>query len=156
MEHGRPRLRQDKYPLLPYDFAREHREFLPIEQNQASFTVVAEKKISARTMYQELARGFCDLIFTVRSLRAQQEFRSTVDSRSITHAEGAESEFKLPTSRKTLTSSLSQIRSLPTEDLLSGANDAPIIKLINGVIEPSHQSLEHQTYTLSHTRIILL
>ena len=119
-------------PLLPYDFAKTQRVLA--YANQASLNVVSEKNI-APSIYQELVR-FLRSDFTVQVCGAAEfdqlltQHYSSNDSESELSTELSEN-FDLQSFANTLA---------PTEDLLSGANDAPIIKLINGVISQAIKS----------------
>ena len=112
-------------PLLPYDFAKTQR-VLAYKENSISY-VISERNLNT-PLYQELSRFLCsDFSSTVCSAsefdRLLTEHYSVKDDASINS--GLSDDFDLQSFANTLA---------PTEDLLSGANDAPIIKLINGVI----------------------
>ena len=111
---------------LPYDFARINR-VLAYSKDSKIF-VVSEKKLTLG-LYQELARSLrSEFIIETCSpkdfdLLLTQHYSSQGDSSDLT--DGLSDSFDLQSFANTLA---------PTEDLLSGANDAPIIKLINGVL----------------------
>ncbi|KRO34097.1 MAG: type II/IV secretion system protein [SAR86 cluster bacterium BACL1 MAG-120920-bin57] len=111
---------------LPYDFARVHR-VLAYSQD-SKLIVVSEKKLTSG-LYQELSRFLkADFQMEVRSpnefdLILTQHYSASGDESNL-NADFSEN-FDLQSFANTLA---------PTEDLLSGANDAPIIKLINGVL----------------------
>jgi general secretion pathway protein E len=119
-------------PLLPYDFAKTQRVLA--YENKTSLNVISEKNI-APSIYQELVRFLCS-DFTVEVCGVAEfdqlltQHYSSSDSESELSAELSEN-FDLQSFANTLA---------PTEDLLSGANDAPIIKLINGVISQAIKS----------------
>jgi|TARA_B110000438_G_scaffold63467_1_gene63949 general secretion pathway protein E len=111
---------------LPYDFARVQR--LLAYSKESKIYVIAEKQLTA-DMYQELSR-FLRADFKVEVCSPKdfdnlltQHYSANEDTSSLS-ADLSEN-FDLQSFANTLA---------PTEDLLSGANDAPIIKLINGVL----------------------
>ena len=111
---------------LPYDFARVHRVLAYLKESKLH--VIAEKKLSLE-MYQELSRVLrSDFLSEVCSPKdfdqlLTQYYSAEGDNPNLS-ADLSEN-FDLQSFANTLA---------PTEDLLSGANDAPIIKLINGVL----------------------
>ncbi|MDB9813684.1 GspE/PulE family protein [Gammaproteobacteria bacterium] len=111
---------------LPYDFAKVHRILAYLKESK--LFVIAEKKLSAG-MYQELSRFLrSDFYLEVCSPKdfdhLLTQHYSAEENNSSLGADLSEN-FDLQSYANTLA---------PTEDLLSGANDAPIIKLINGVL----------------------
>ena len=119
-------LSEDHITLLPYEFSNSLR-VIAVNKNKV-LSIHAEKKLSL-FLYQELAR-YLRKPFTV-TLCSSKEFDQLLtkyyalgEDDSEINAELAEN-FDLQSFANTLA---------PTEDLLSGANDAPIIKLINGVL----------------------
>jgi len=115
-----------KSPLIPYEFAKTQR-VIAIEENDV-LCVFSEQPLD-RHLFEELSRflavGFesktCSLVdFDI----LLTEHYSVNDESSIGNTD-ISSDFDLQSFANTIA---------PTEDLLSGANDAPIIKLINGVI----------------------
>ena len=115
-----------KSPLLPYEFAKTQR-IIAFEENQYA-QVISEQPLS-RHIFQELHR-FLSNNFKAHICSANEfdklltEFYSVGEHNGLGSADLSE-DFDLQSFANTLA---------PTEDLLSGANDAPIIKLINGVI----------------------
>ena len=112
--------------MLPYEFAKTQR-VIAFEENNAP-CVISEKSLN-RSLYQELSRYLCsDFLSKTCSVsefdQLLTEHYSINDEASIGNANFS-ADFDLQSFANTLA---------PTEDLLSGANDAPIIKLINGVI----------------------
>ena len=115
-----------KSPILPYEFAKTQR-VIAVENNDG-LCVISEKPLG-RNIFEELSRFFnasfisrtCSLIEFDNLLT---EHYSANDESSIGNSD-ISGDFNLQSFANTLA---------PTEDLLSGANDAPIIKLINGVI----------------------
>ena len=113
-------------PLLPYDFAKTQR--ILAYKGQHEFFVISEKNLTP-SLYQEISRFLCsDFISKVYAASEFDKvltlYYSVNEGDSDFNAELSEN-FDLQSFVNTLA---------PTEDLLSGANDAPFIKLINGVI----------------------
>ncbi|MDA7796930.1 GspE/PulE family protein [Gammaproteobacteria bacterium] len=111
---------------LPYEFARVHRLLTYWKETQ--LTVLSEKKLTS-SLYQELTRVLKAEFFV--EVCSPKTFDSMLTQQYSNHGDGAgftedfSENFDLQSFANTLA---------PTEDLLSGANDAPIIKLINGVL----------------------
>ena len=111
---------------LPYDFARVHRVLAYLKESKLH--VIAEKKLSLE-MYQELSRVLrSDFLSEVCSPKDFDQLLTQYYS-----AEGDNPNFSADLSENFDLQSFANTLA-PTEDLLSGANDAPIIKLINGVL----------------------
>ena len=113
-------------PLLPYEFAKTQRIIaFTIDQK---YQVLSEKPLT-KDLFQELYR-FLANHFDSRTCSVTEfdqlltEFYSIGDDSEFGGANLSD-DFDLQSFANTLA---------PTEDLLSGVNDAPIIKLINGVI----------------------
>ena len=115
-----------KSPLLPYEFAKTQR-VIAFEQDQQA-QVISEQPLT-KELFQELYRFLTNHFksYTCTPIEFDQlltEYYSAGDDDGISNSSLPEN-FDLQSFANTLA---------PTEDLLSGANDAPIIKLINGVI----------------------
>ena len=115
-----------KNPLLPYEFAKTQRVIAFEQDKQAQ--VISEQPLT-KELFQELYRFLTNHFksHTCTPTEFDQlltEFYSAGDDGGIVDSSLPEN-FDLQSFANTLA---------PTEDLLSGANDAPIIKLINGVI----------------------
>ncbi len=112
--------------ILPYDYVRE-RMIIALDSDEGC-SVYSPNKIDIRT-YQELSR-FLNKPFKIKKC-SSEEFNEI-----LTKSFGSKD------SSDTLSEELSDDFDLesfagniaPTEDLLNGNNEAPIIKLINGVI----------------------
>ncbi|NBW83936.1 MAG: type II/IV secretion system protein [Proteobacteria bacterium] len=115
-----------KTPLLPYDFAKTQRIIaFKIDQHAR---VISEQPLS-KNLFQELYRFLANHFESETCTPTEfdkllTEFYSVGDDDGFGGSSLSE-DFDLQSFANTLA---------PTEDLLSGANDAPIIKLINGVI----------------------
>ena len=115
-----------KSPLLPYEFAKTQRVIAFEKDQQAQ--VISEQPLS-KDLFQELYR-FLTNHFKSETCSPTEfdqlltEYYSADDDDALGGTSLSE-DFDLQSFANTLA---------PTEDLLSGANDAPIIKLINGVI----------------------
>ena len=124
-------LSESHYPTLPYEYAKSIRVLGYIKDNKSY--VFSEKKLT-RFIFQELTRYLLqDFKITICSPNEFDQLLTkyySSDDDSKMHAELSEN-FDLQSFASTLA---------PTEDLLSGANDAPIIKLINGVISQAIKS----------------
>ena len=119
-------LSESHHPTLPYEYAKSIRVLAYIKDSKSY--VFSEKQIN-RFIYQELSRYLLDdFEITVCSSNEFDQlltkYYSSGEEDSSFNAELSEN-FDLQSFASTLA---------PTEDLLSGANDAPIIKLINGII----------------------
>ena len=115
-----------KSPLLPYEFAKTQR-VIAFEKDQRA-QVISEQPLSKdlfQELYRFLANHFKSQTCTPTEFdQLLTEYYSANDDSGLGDASLSE-DFDLQSFANTLA---------PTEDLLSGANDAPIIKLINGVI----------------------
>ena len=119
-------IKSNNNSLLPYDFVRE-KNVIALESNNGC-TIFSPERVSIE-IYHELAR-YLNRDFALEICDSEQfnqlltKAFSTENNSDVFPNELNES-FDL----KTFANSIA-----PTEDLLSGSNDAPIIKLINGVI----------------------
>ena len=115
-----------KFNILPYDFVKENQ--IIASQNGEEYEVISPNKISP-TIYHELYKFLKkDFVFKKCSAVDFNELLTntfSVDNSSNNLSEELSDEFDL----QSFAGSISA-----TEDLLSGSNDTPIIKLINGVI----------------------
>jgi Type II secretory pathway, ATPase PulE/Tfp pilus assembly pathway, ATPase PilB len=112
--------------LLPYDFVRSKQ--LAAFQNGDECTVITPNGINL-DIYHELSR-FLEKAFVIKQCSLDEFDDLITKVFSSDHASGVLSEelsdeFDLASFANTIA---------PTEDLLSGSDDAPIIKLINGII----------------------
>jgi general secretion pathway protein E len=114
------------FNVLPYDFVKENQIILT--KNDEGLSVTSPNKISP-SLYHELYKFLKkDFVFNQCSADKFNELLTnsfTVDNTSNDISEELSDEFDL----QSFAGSISA-----TEDLLSGSNDTPIIKLINGVI----------------------
>jgi general secretion pathway protein E len=122
----------ENLPLLPYEFAKSVRVIA--FHFDSELLVHSEKKLSL-FLYSELSRYLLkpfkvNLCSSVDFDQLLTKHYSLGENESAISAELSEN-FDLQSFANTLA---------PTEDLLSGANDAPIIKLINGVISQAIKS----------------
>jgi general secretion pathway protein E len=122
----------ENLPLLPYEFAKSVRVIA--FHFDSELLVHSEKKLSL-FLYSELSRYLLkpfkvNLCSSVDFDQLLTKHYSLGENESAINAELSEN-FDLQSFANTLA---------PTEDLLSGANDAPIIKLINGVISQAIKS----------------
>jgi general secretion pathway protein E len=125
-------LSENNIPLLPYDFSKSLR-VIAFEKN-LTLQVHSEKKIPL-FLYKEISRYLrqpfdIKLCSSVDFDQLLTKYYALGEDESAINAELSEN-FDLQSFANTLA---------PTEDLLSGANDAPIIKLINGVISQAIKS----------------
>ena len=119
-------------PLLPYDFAKSLRVIAC--EDDSFLSVYCEKNLSL-FLYSELSRYLLkpfnvNLCSSIDFDQLLTKHYSMGEDESAINAELSEN-FDLQSFANTLA---------PTEDLLSGANDAPIIKLLNGVISQAIKS----------------
>ena len=116
----------ENFNLLPYDFVKENQ--IIVSKNAEGLTAISPNKI-APSLYHELYKFLKkDFVFNQCSSDEFNELLTnsfTVDNSSSDISEELSDEFDL----QSFAGSISA-----TEDLLSGSNDTPIIKLINGVI----------------------
>ena len=116
----------ENFNILPYDFVKENQ--IIVSKNAEGLNAISPNKISP-SLYHELYK-FLKKDFQFNQCSAD-EFNElltnsfTVDNSSSDISEELSDEFDL----QSFAGSISA-----TEDLLSGSNDTPIIKLINGVI----------------------
>ena len=113
--------------ILPYDYVRERMIIALVDKNEQC-NVYSPNIINIKT-YQELSR-FLNKPFVVNKCSAEdfnemltKSFGSKDSSDSL--SEELSDDFDLESFAGNIA---------PTEDLLNGNNDAPIIKLINGII----------------------
>ena len=116
----------ENFNILPYDFVKENQ--IIVSKNAKGLTAISPNKI-APSLYHELYKFLKkDFVFNQCSSDEFNELLTnsfTVDNSSSDISEELSDEFDL----QSFAGSISA-----TEDLLSGSNDTPIIKLINGVI----------------------
>jgi general secretion pathway protein E len=116
----------ENFNILPYDFVKENQ--IIVSKNAEGLTAISPNKI-APSLYHELYKFLKkDFVFNQCSSDEFNELLTnsfTVDNSSSDISEELSDEFDL----QSFAGSISA-----TEDLLSGSNDTPIIKLINGVI----------------------
>ena len=116
----------ENFNILPYDFVKENQ--IIVSKNAEGLTAISPNKI-APSLYHELYKFLKkDFVFNQCTSDEFNELLTnsfTVDNSSSDISEELSDEFDL----QSFAGSISA-----TEDLLSGSNDTPIIKLINGVI----------------------
>ena len=120
------KVRQNTFDIFPYDFVKENQVIA--NKTEDGYEVISPNKISP-DLYHEIYK-FLKNEFTLTSCEADKFNELLTNTFSINNAsndisEELSDEFDL----QTFAGSISA-----TEDLLSGSNDTPIIKLINGVI----------------------
>ena len=114
------------HSLLPYDFVRE-KNVIALESNSGC-TIFSPERVSIE-IYHELAR-YLNRDFALEICDSEQFNQLLTKAFSTENNSGVfPNELNESFELKTFANSIA-----PTEDLLSGSNDAPIIKLINGVI----------------------
>jgi general secretion pathway protein E len=117
---------KEKFNILPYDFVKENQ--IIVSQKTHGYEVVSPNKMTP-TMYHELHKFLKkDFVFNQCSADQFNEILTntfSIDNTSNDIYEELSDEFDL----QSFAGSISA-----TEDLLSGGDDTPIIKLINGVI----------------------
>ena len=118
--------------ILPYDFVRENDVIALL--NSDGYEILSPNKISA-DLYHEIQRYLkSSFRFTICDSDTFNELLTTsfsINSDSSDISEELSDEFDL----QSFAGSISA-----TEDLLSGSNDTPIIKLINGIISQAVKS----------------
>ncbi len=114
------------HSLLPYDFVRE-KKIIAVESNNGC-KIFSQERVSIE-IYHELAR-YLNRDFALERCDSEQ-FNQLLTNAFSTENNAGEFSDELNESfdLKTFANSIA-----PTEDLLSGSDDVPIIKLINGVI----------------------
>jgi general secretion pathway protein E len=116
----------ENFNILPYDFVKENQ--IIVSKNAEGLNAISPNKISP-FLYHELYKFLKkDFVFNQCSADEFNELLTnsfSVDNSSSDISEELSDEFDL----QSFAGSISA-----TEDLLSGSNDTPIIKLINGVI----------------------
>ena len=117
---------KEKFNILPYDFVKENQ--IIASQKTHGYEVISPNKITP-TLYHELYKFLKkDFVFNKCSADQFNEILTntfSIDNTSNDIYEELSDEFDL----QSFAGSISA-----TEDLLSGGDDTPIIKLINGVI----------------------
>ena len=112
--------------IFPYDFVKENEVIASLSEN--GYEVISTKMIT-ENLYHEIERfletGFVFKICDPSQFNELLTNSFSVNSSSADISEELTDEFDL----QTFAGSISA-----TEDLLSGSNDTPIIKLINGII----------------------
>ena len=119
-------VRQNTFDIFPYDFVKENQVIANMTKD--GYEVISPNKISPN-LYHEIYK-FLKNDFTLTLCNAENFNELLTNTFSVNNAsndisEELSDEFDL----QTFAGSISA-----TEDLLSGSNDTPIIKLINGVI----------------------
>ena len=119
-------IKSNNNSLLPYDFVRE-KNIIAVESNNGC-KIFSQEKVSVE-IYHELAR-YLNRDFALEICDSEQ-FNQLLTKAFSTENNAGEFSDELNESfdLKTFANSIA-----PTEDLLSGSDDVPIIKLINGVI----------------------
>ena len=119
-------VRQNTFDIFPYDFVKENQVI--VNMTKDGYEVISPNKISP-DLYHEIYKFLKnDFILTLCNAENFNELLTntfSVNNTSNDISEELSDEFDL----QTFAGSISA-----TEDLLSGSNDTPIIKLINGVI----------------------
>ena len=119
-------VRQNTFHIFPYDFVKENQVI--VNMTKDGYEVISPNKISP-DLYHEIYKFLKnDFILTLCNAENFNELLTntfSVNNTSNDISEELSDEFDL----QTFAGSISA-----TEDLLSGSNDTPIIKLINGVI----------------------
>ena len=119
-------VRQNTFDIFPYDFVKENQVIANMTKD--GYEVISPNKISP-DLYHEIYKFLKnDFILTLCNAENFNELLTntfSVNNTSNDISEELSDEFDL----QTFAGSISA-----TEDLLSGSNDTPIIKLINGVI----------------------
>ncbi|SVE62160.1 uncharacterized protein METZ01_LOCUS515014, partial [marine metagenome] len=119
-------IKSNNNSLLPYDFVRE-KNIIALEENSGC-KIFSQEKVSLE-LYQELSR-YLNRDFELEICDSEQFNQLLTKVFSTDNNSGVfPNELNESFDLKTFANSIA-----PTEDLLSGSNDAPIIKLINGVI----------------------
>ena len=117
---------KEKFNILPYDFVKENQ--IIASKDPHGYEVISPNKISP-DLYHELFK-FLKTEFAFKQC-SSEEFNElltntfSIDDTSSDISEELSDEFDLQSFAGSITA---------TEDLLSGGDDTPIIKLINGVI----------------------
>ena len=123
---------KEKFKLLPYDFIKENQ--IIASQSADGFEVISPNKISSaiyHELYKYLKKDFNLKICSTDKFNELLTNTFTIDDASNDISEELSDEFDL----QSFAGSISA-----TEDLLSGGDDTPIIKLINGVISQAIKS----------------
>ena len=119
-------VRHNTFNIFPYDFVKENQVIANITKD--GYEVISPNKISP-DLYHEIYKFLKnDFILTLCNAENFNELLTntfSINNASNDISEELSDEFDL----QTFAGSISA-----TEDLLSGSNDTPIIKLINGVI----------------------
>ena len=125
--------------ILPYDYVRERMIIALVDKNEQC-NVYSPNIINIKT-YQELSR-FLNKPFVVNKCSAE-DFNEML-TRSFGSKDSYDSLSEELSDDFDLESFAGNIA--PTEDLLNGNNDAPIIKLINGIIS---QAIKQKSFRYS-------
>ena len=119
--------------IFPYDFVREN-EVIASFDNSSGYAVISPNKLTS-DLYHEIQRYLkSNFTFTLCNSDDFNELLTnsfSIDSGSSNISEELSDEFDLQTFAGSIAA---------TEDLLSGSNDTPIIKLINGIISQAIKS----------------
>ncbi|MAR95409.1 MAG: type II/IV secretion system protein [Gammaproteobacteria bacterium] len=121
-----------KSDILPYDFVRENQVI--VSETKDGYIVISPNKLSIN-IYQELQR-FLNSNFKFE-LCEPEDFNDILTNSfvSTSHQDNLSEELSDEFDLQNFAGSINA-----TEDLLSGNNDAPIIKLINGIISQAINS----------------
>ena len=119
--------------IFPYDFVREN-EVIASFDNSSGYAVISPNKLTS-DLYHEIQRylksNFTFILCNSDDFNELLTNSFSIDSRSSNISEELSDEFDLQTFAGSIAT---------TEDLLSGSNDTPIIKLINGIISQAIKS----------------
>ena len=119
--------------IFPYDFVREN-EVIASFDSSSGYEVISPNKLTS-DLYHEIQRYLkSNFTFTLCNSDDFNELLTnsfSIDSGSSNISEELSDEFDLQTFAGSIAT---------TEDLLSGSNDTPIIKLINGIISQAIKS----------------
>ena len=120
----------DRIDLLPYDFVREN-EVIVVESNDG-FIIVTTKK-PTKHLYEELQRHL-NSSFNLEI--CEPAYFNEILTSSFSSSDHENDIFEELSDEFDLQNFAGSINA--TEDLLSGNNDTPIIKLINGIISQAN------------------
>ena len=119
--------------IFPYDFVREN-EVIASFDNSSGYAVISPNKLTS-DLYHEIQRylksNFTFILCNSDDFNELLTNSFSIDSGSSNISEELSDEFDLQTFAGSIAT---------TEDLLSGSNDTPIIKLINGIISQAIKS----------------
>ena len=119
--------------IFPYDFVREN-EVIASFDNSSGYAVISPNKLTS-DLYHEIQRylksNFTFILCNSDDFNELLTNSFSIDSGSSNISQELSDEFDLQTFAGSIAT---------TEDLLSGSNDTPIIKLINGIISQAIKS----------------